>query len=81
MFLCIGKVSREFSWKKAYSIALDNAFPLSFFNAGLLNWNQTKTSTKYLQEVKLSIFDIGNCSEILKRTNSTYNLDMELCAG
>ena len=25
--------------------------------------------------------DIGNCSEILRRSNSSYNLDMELCAG
>ncbi len=40
-----------------------------------------KATTNVLREVKLTIFDIGNCSEILKRSNSSYNLDMELCAG
>ncbi len=40
-----------------------------------------RATTSVLREVKLTIFDIGNCSEILKRSNSSYNLDMELCAG
>jgi len=40
-----------------------------------------KATTDVLREVTLTIFDVGNCSDILKRTNSSYNLEMELCAG
>ncbi len=38
-------------------------------------------SSSVLREVHLSILDTENCSQILKRTNSSYNLAMELCAG
>jgi hypothetical protein len=41
----------------------------------------SKATTEVLREVTLTVFDVGNCSRILRQTNSSYNLDMELCAG
>ncbi len=40
-----------------------------------------QSTTSRLREVKLTIFDSSNCSVILRRSNSSYNLDTELCAG
>jgi len=41
----------------------------------------SKATTDVLREVTLTVFDVGNCSRILRQTNSSYNLEMELCAG
>ncbi len=42
---------------------------------------KAKATSNTLREAKLTIFDMSTCNDILKRSNSSYNLDMELCAG
>ena len=63
-------------WDKDWGFCKPNCQDLKN-RAGLA----VKAAATTLQEVRLTVLDAGNCSEILKKSNSSYSVDLELCAG